>query len=114
MQSQLAAMDTNETTQHQVAASGGRGVPKAAAFVLACLAQLPEAFQVALGQPLLLQPFTEVSGCSEVAPLIVLMLLTPAAWSLACCQAQLASQSPARSACATLLSCVVVLTRCQR
>ena len=54
-------MDTNETTQHQLAASQGRSLPKAAAFVLDCLAQLPEAFQVAVGHLLLLQPFTEAS-----------------------------------------------------
>ena len=53
-------MDTNETTQYQANISETRGLPKAAAFVLECLAQLPQAFQVALGQPMLLQPFTEV------------------------------------------------------
>lgn len=53
-------MDTNETTQYQANTSEARGLPKAAAFVLECLARLPQAFQVALGQPMLLQPFTEV------------------------------------------------------
>lgn len=60
-QSHLAAMDTNETTQYQANTSEARGLPKAAAFVLECLARMPQAFQVALGHPMLLQPFTEVT-----------------------------------------------------
>lgn len=53
-------MDTDETTQY-ANPSEARGLPKAAAFVLECLNKLPQAFQVALGQPMLLQPFTEVT-----------------------------------------------------
>ena len=54
-------MDTNETTQYQANTSEACGLPKAAAFVLECLARLPQAFQVALAHPVLLQPFTEVT-----------------------------------------------------
>ena len=60
IQSHLAAMDTDETTQFKANTSEARGLPKAAAFVLECLARLPQSFQVLLGQPMLLQPFTEV------------------------------------------------------
>lgn len=53
-------MDTDETTQY-AHSSKAHGLPKAAAFVLECFAKLPQALQVALGQPMLLQPFTEVT-----------------------------------------------------
>ncbi|KAL3160999.1 hypothetical protein ABBQ38_009386 [Trebouxia sp. C0009 RCD-2024] len=64
--SHLAAMDTDETTQY-ANPSEARGLPKAAAFVLECLNKLPQAFQVALGQPMLLQPFTEVAESAAYA-----------------------------------------------
>ena len=72
-QSHLAAMDTNETTQHRANTSEARGLPKAAAFVLECLARLPQAFQVPLGQPMLLQPFTEVTKSHCLHALVIVL-----------------------------------------
>lgn len=81
MQSHLAAMDTNETTQYQANTPEARGLPKAAAFVLECLARLPQALQVALGQPILLQPLAEVSE-RLLAPLHVQLILLAVKQSL--------------------------------
>lgn len=67
-------MDTNETTQYQANTPEARGLPKAAAFVLECLARLPQALQVALGQAILLQPFAEVLKRLP-APLHALLML---------------------------------------
>ena len=83
MQSHLAAMDTSETTQCQTNAAEARGLPKAAAFVLDCLANLPEAFLVALGQPILLQPFNEVSKTVlECASLLLAWTENLECWSV--------------------------------
>ena len=75
LQTHLAAMDANETTHYQANTSEARGLPKAAAFVLECLARLPQAFQVALGQLILLQPFTEVTKKRILHALVVVLAL---------------------------------------
>ena len=56
LQAHLATMDINEGEQNMAS----KGLPRAAAFVLDCLAKLPSALLCALGQPVLLQPFFQV------------------------------------------------------
>lgn len=54
-------MDSDEAVPGSDGSSTGRGLPRAAIFVLECLEKLPEPFQVTLGQPMLLQPLVEVT-----------------------------------------------------
>ena len=62
LQTHLAAMDTDEAMPASMDGSKTtQGLPRAAAFVLECLQKLPEPFQCALGQPMLLQPLIEVT-----------------------------------------------------
>ena len=53
-------MDSDEAVTVTDGSSTGRGLPRAATFVLESLEKLPEPFQVTLGQPMLLQPLVEV------------------------------------------------------
>ncbi|DBA85049.1 TPA: hypothetical protein ACH3X2_005780 [Trebouxia sp. C0005] len=64
---QLAAMDSDEAVPGSDGSSTGRGLPRAAIFVLECLEKLPEPFQVTLGQPMLLQPLVEVAESAAYA-----------------------------------------------
>lgn len=54
-------MDADEAVPVCDGSSTGRGLPRAATFVLECLEKLPQPFQITLGQPMLLQPLAEVT-----------------------------------------------------